>query len=214
MTIQRNRTTKPSQKKSTISRRGRLIDKPFRLTSNSPNVADALPSYSTTDTADDPVRGGSNPHWVVESIAITWASFGFASLGLIAIGSFALTGSLWSLASDEDAYIGLIAVPVVVGFACVGAFVGFYFRSLSIGATTCFFPLLMFASLLWLSDYFGDLGEGEQVAMLYANGLFIGGISMFPAFIRLPHIPPISSLAVPHALVCLAGLYFLFTFGL
>lgn len=72
----------------------------------------------------------------------------------------------------------------------------------------------MFASLLWLSDYFGDLGEGEQVATLYANGLFIGGISMFPAFIRSPHIPPIPSLVVPHALVCLAGLYFLFTFGL
>ncbi|WP_430453027.1 hypothetical protein [Rhodopirellula europaea] len=186
----------------------------IRITCTSLNASRALNPYSSTDTTGDTLRRRTELHWAVDAIAITWASLGFAAIGLIVVGAFALTGTLSSLASDEDAYIALVAVPFVVGFAAVGAFIGCYFRSRYIGAAACFVPLFVFASLLWLSDYFGDLGEGEQVVTLYANGLYIGGLSMIPAFLRLPHAPRLVSLTLPHAVVCLVGLYFAYTFGL
>lgn len=170
--------------------------------------------YSSADTTVARLHTPTHLHWAVDAIAITWASLGFAALGLIGIGAFALTGTLSSLATDEDAYISLIAVPFVVPFAAVGAFVGSYFRSRYIGAAVCFVPLFLFASLLWLSDRFSDLGEGEQVVTLYANGLYIGGLSMVPAFIRFPRVAQLIPLTLPHTLVCLVGMYFLYTFGL
>ncbi|WP_246146770.1 hypothetical protein [Rubripirellula lacrimiformis] len=145
---------------------------------------------------------------------MTWASLGYASLGLMVMGAIALTGTPFSLASDDNAYVGMIAVPFVVGFAFVGAIVGCYFRSRYLAAATCFVPLFLFACLLWLSDRFGDLGEGEQVVTLYANGLFIGGFSMIPAFFRLPSIGGLLSLTLPHFLAFLIAMYFISTVGL
>ncbi|TWU05539.1 hypothetical protein [Stieleria varia] len=119
-----------------------------------------------------------------------------------------MLGSPISLLLDEDAYLGLIAVPFVVVFVGIGASIGAFYRSIPLQLTVCFVPLLLLATTLFLCDYFNDLGESEQVATYYAYGLFIGGLSAVPAFVNYRKWHRILLMFVPHSLVafCYAGL--------
>jgi hypothetical protein len=167
-------------------------------------------SHSTSVPSTSPSQAR---HWLYDAVAMTWASLGLALAGLLIFGAWALTGNPCSLLHEEDAYIGVSVVPYVVGFAAFGSVLGAYFRSRIIGLAACFLPLTAMAAVLWLSDYYGDLGEGEQVATYIANGLFIGELSIVPAFLCIGRRWSILMMTLPHLVAIVVGIYFVQIFG-
>ena len=167
----------------------------------------SLNLYESTSTPNATVLHRWPTNWILDAIVLTWIATGLSAFGLAILGSAAMLGSPAALFADEDAYIGLIAVPFLIGFVAIGASVGAFYRSHALQLIVCFVPLFLFATVLFLADYLDDLGEGEQVVTYYATGLFIGGVSAIPAFLIRRKGHRIFLLFVPHMLVafCYAG---------
>ncbi|SMP79171.1 hypothetical protein SAMN06265222_12930 [Neorhodopirellula lusitana] len=130
-----------------------------------------------------------------------WIATGVSLLALAITSSLTIDNSVKGLILSDDSYVASFAasVPVAVFFA-IGCVAGWWFRSTRIAWIATAIPLVCFATLLWISDFVHDFGEGDEIFGYLGVGIFLGGVFGLIAFlVRNPYTRLVLSVA-PHLL--------------
>jgi len=140
------------------------------------------PSQANTSSGSIAQRG-LGPS-LLYSIQTVWIATGISLLALAMVASLMWDESGLRLLSSDDSYVASFAAsaPVAVIFA-IGCTAGWWFQSSRIALVATAVPIVCFATLLWVSDYVHDFGEGDEIFGYLGLGIFLGGTFGFLAFL-------------------------------
>ena len=121
---------------------------------------------------------------ILYTIQTVWIATGISLLTLAIIASSIFDGSLRRLFSSDDSYVASFSVSVpVAAFFAVGCLTGWWFQSSRIALLATAVLVASFGTLLWVSDYLQDFGEGDQIIGYLGIGVLSGGSFGLTAFL-------------------------------
>ncbi|EMB16088.1 membrane protein [Rhodopirellula europaea 6C] len=142
----------------------------------------ALNPYSTPSQATSDSGSAAGPS-ILYTIQTVWIATGISLLTLAIIASLIFDGSLRRLFFSDDSYVASFSASVsVAAFFAVGCLAGWWFQSSRIALLTTVVLVASFGTILWVSDYLHDFGEGDQIIAYLGIGVLSGGSFGLTAF--------------------------------